>query len=319
MNDHINGMIDRYTNQGSGWTINRILRHFISINKYSPLTVRSYIKLPPIIQNKKATINMQNKDNKCFMYCLGRALDQNPEKKNLERVSKHLKNVCVELGLDKIKMPVSLKDIPKIENDFKLDINLFGFKGGDIYPLGKIKKSPAEQHKSMVNLLIVSNEKTNHYVLIKNFNRLCFKITKYERKKHICMNCIKNFSSEGRLEDHKLNCIKINGVQDIGMPKEGSCIEFKNLKNTLDVPFVIYADLESLLIPLEIDMKNNSQTTKTHEHIPCSYGYKVVCKLDDKLSVPYKTYKGEDCIEKFFEELFEEGNRIINCMNKYRN
>src|SRR6266581_953313 len=68
MNAHINGMIDRYTNQGSGWVINRIIRHFISVNRYMPLAAKSYIKLPPKIQNKKETINIQNKENKCFMY-----------------------------------------------------------------------------------------------------------------------------------------------------------------------------------------------------------------------------------------------------------
>src|SRR6266581_4213600 len=238
------------------------MRHFISVNRYMPLAAKSYIKLPPKIQNKKATINIQNKDNKCFMYCLGRALDPNPEKGKLERVSKHLKNVCTELGLDKIKMPVSIKNIPKIERDFNVDINLFGFIRGDIHLLSHVKETPG---KKMVNLLFTSNEETNHYVLIKDYNK------------------------------------------------------FRNLKNTLDVPFVIYADLESILIPLEIDTTNNSQTTKTHEHKPCSYGYKVVCKLDDKLSVPYKTYKGEDCIDMFFKSMFDEADRITECKNKFRN
>ena len=68
MNNHINGMIDRYTKQGSGWVINRILGHFIIVNRYLPLTAKSYIKLPPMIHNKKATINNQNKDDRCFMY-----------------------------------------------------------------------------------------------------------------------------------------------------------------------------------------------------------------------------------------------------------
>ena len=80
------------------------------------------------------------------------------------------------------------------------------------------------------------------------------------------MNCIQNFSSEERREDHKQNCIKINGSQAVELPKEGSYTEFKNLKNTLDIPFAIYADLESILVPLDIDEYNNSQTTKTHEH-----------------------------------------------------
>src|SRR6266568_96022 len=155
MNAHINGMIDRYPNQGSGWVINRIMRHFISVNRYMPLAAKSYIKLPPIIQNKKATINIQNKDNKCFMYCLGRALDPNPDKNHLEKVSKHLKNVCIDLGLDKIKMPVPLKNIPEIARMLNIDINVFGFNnGGDIFPLCKSKES----NKRMVNLLFTSNE-----------------------------------------------------------------------------------------------------------------------------------------------------------------
>ena len=310
MNNHINGMIDRYTKQGSGWVINRITRHFISLNRYMPLAAKSYIKLPPIIQNRKATINIQNKkDNKCFMYCLGRALDPNPEMINLERVSIHLKKVCVGLGLDKIKMPVSLKDIPKIEKAFNIDVNVFGFEGGDIHPLIKPKKSP---NKKMINLLFTSNEETNHYVWIKDFNKLCNKVTKCKNKKYFCMNCIWHFPSIEILEEHESNCI--NGTQAVEMPKEGSCITFSHLSSTLDVPFVIYADFESILIPLEIDAKLREQTTKTHEHIACSFGYKVVCKLDDNLSVPYKSYKGEDCVEKFYEALFDEADRITKCM-----
>ena len=108
--------------------------------------------------------------------------------------------------------------------------------------------------------------------------------------------------------------IRVNGKQAVEHPEEGSCIEFKNIKNTLDIPFVIYADMESILTPLEIDKNNISQTIKTHEHIPCTFGYKVVCKLDDKLSVPYKTYKGKDCIEKLYECLFDEDNIIIECI-----
>ena len=114
MNHHINRLIDRYTHRGSGWTINRVVGHYMNVNKYKPLAARSYILLPAAINNRKATINIQNKDDKCFMYCLGRALDPNPEKSNWERVSKHLKQVCVELGLDKIGIPVAITHISKI-------------------------------------------------------------------------------------------------------------------------------------------------------------------------------------------------------------
>ena len=142
--------IDRYTNAGSGWVIDEITRHYLSVGEYKPLAARSYIPLPPHIQNRKATINIKNDDDKCFMYCLGRVLDSNPEKNNLERVSKHLKKVCTDLGLDKIKMPVTVTDIPNIEKKFNISINLYSFDDDNgIYP---IKLSRKENVKHM-NLL----------------------------------------------------------------------------------------------------------------------------------------------------------------------
>ena len=82
------------------------------MNKYDPLAARNYIPLPAEIQNKKATINIQNNDNKCFIYCLGRSLDPASENNHLERVSKHLKDVCETLGLNNIKTPVNVQDLP---------------------------------------------------------------------------------------------------------------------------------------------------------------------------------------------------------------
>ena len=76
-----------------------IILQLLNIN---PLVGNSYVPLPECIQNRKATINITNDDNKCFMYCLGRALDPNPEMKHLERVSNHLKHVYEDLGLNKI-------------------------------------------------------------------------------------------------------------------------------------------------------------------------------------------------------------------------
>ena len=91
MRSEIEDRIDRFTMEGSGWAVIGVLNHDLHVNKYDPLAARSYIPLPSEIQNKKATINIQNSDDKCFIYCLGRALDPTPEKTNLERVSTHLK------------------------------------------------------------------------------------------------------------------------------------------------------------------------------------------------------------------------------------
>jgi len=304
MNQNINNRIDQFTNQGSGWTSEEVTGHFMSVHKYTPLAARSYIKLPNEIANKKATINIQNKDDKCFMYCLGRELDLYPEKHNLERVNKHLIDVCHKLGLDEIEMPVSMKDIPKIENKFNISINVFGHNGADIFPILLTKLTDVKH----INLLVTSNATINHYVLIKDFNRLCSNVTKHDGKKHFCMNCIQHFSSKDILESHKPNCMLVNGKQAVDLPKKDSKIKFTNLQRLVPVPFVIYADLEALLIPVQNCTPNNdkSYTLKTHKHEACSYGYKVVCSENDKFSKPFKKFRGEDNVYKFFEALFEE-------------
>ena len=93
MRSDIEVRIDRFTMEGSGWAVIGLLKHDLHVNKYDPLAARSYIPLPAEIQNKKATVNLKNDDDRCFIYCLGRALDPNPRTKyNLERVSSHLKN-----------------------------------------------------------------------------------------------------------------------------------------------------------------------------------------------------------------------------------
>ena len=125
MRSDIEVRIDRFTMGGSGWAVIGLLNHDLHVNKYDPLAARSYISLPAKIQNKKATVNLKNDDNKCFIYCLGCALDPNPEKNNLDRVSTHLKNVCETLGLNNIKTPVNVQDLLKIESQYNVSINLY--------------------------------------------------------------------------------------------------------------------------------------------------------------------------------------------------
>src|SRR3989454_192059 len=311
--------IDRFTNGGSGLRIHRITRNFINIYKYKPLRARGFIKLPDKINNKKATINIQNKDDKCFIYCLGRRFDPNPEKAHLERVNKHLKKVCSDLAFDKIKTPVTVKDIPKIEKEFDISINLFRHNEDcEIYPILLTKKVAIENKR--IDLLITSREDEHHYVWIKDFDKLNYQHTKHHGKKYFCKNCVQCFSSEEILEKHKPNCVVLNGAQAIDLPKEGSALEFKSLNKTITVPFVIYADLEALLTSLKKRENNKNDkesfTVKTHEHVTCSYGYKVVCLEDDKYSKPFKSYRGIDAVYKFFEDIFEEEKQIDEYMKE---
>ena len=260
MRSDIEIRIDRFTMEGSGWAVIGLLNHDLHVNKYDPLAARSYIPLPSEIQNKKATINIQNSDDKCFIYCLGRALDPTPEKKNLNCVSKHLRTVCESLGLNNIMTPVNEQELPKIESQFNISINLFSHSNSDIYPI-RITQSTAEKH---VDLLVTSNSETNHYVWIKNFNRLCFNVNKHGGKKFFCKHCIQHFTSEANLQKHIKDCIVLTKCQAIEMPAEGEVTKFKSFRETVKIPFVIYADLESILEKLTFAQQRTSDARLRH-------------------------------------------------------
>ena len=189
MRSDIEVRVDRFTMEGSGWAVIWLLNHDLHVNKYDPLATRRYIKLPAEIQNRSVTMNIQNTDDKCFIYCLGRALDPNAEPSKLERVSSHLKYVCETLGLNDIKTPVNVQDLPKIRSRYKVSMNSYGHSESNknptymnpiqIYPIHITQLIAAKR----IDLLVTTNTETNHYVWIKNFNKLCAGVTKNASKK----------------------------------------------------------------------------------------------------------------------------------------
>ena len=70
----IYGGIDEYNNNGSEWRFKSNDRLEIHTVEYNPTKGSSYIPLPDWITNKKAIVNIQNKDEKCFLWCVLRYL-----------------------------------------------------------------------------------------------------------------------------------------------------------------------------------------------------------------------------------------------------
>ena len=68
--------IQNFLGKGSGWIIDSVIYHNITISKYNHLAKSSYIKLPKELDHpRKGLINIQNiNDNECFKWCLVRYL-----------------------------------------------------------------------------------------------------------------------------------------------------------------------------------------------------------------------------------------------------
>ena len=58
--------LEEYQKNGSGWYFNEVVQLEIHIVEYNPTKGSSYIPLPDWISNKKAIVNIQNKDENAF-------------------------------------------------------------------------------------------------------------------------------------------------------------------------------------------------------------------------------------------------------------
>ena len=84
------------------------------LHKISLGRAGSYIDSPKLLKNKKATINLQNKDNGCFAYAVIASLNHDEIDNHLERVST-LKPYIHDYNWPGVYFPAKPKDWKKIE------------------------------------------------------------------------------------------------------------------------------------------------------------------------------------------------------------
>ena len=309
--------IAQWISEGSGWTVQSVDSHYLNIVKYEPMKGSSYIQLSNELRNpKKGLINMKNEDNECFRWCHIRHLNQ--QDKYPQRIKKSDKEYVNKLDYSGVEFPIAVKHYNRIEKQNSVNINVFGYENKQPYPI-YVSKEKYEDH---MELLLVTEKENKHYVLIKDFNRFMYSQTKHEHRKHFCMHCLQCFSSERVLSNHKDICIQVNGTQAIKMPnKDNNILKFNNFHKQQPVPFVIYADFESILEKIHGCKQdgNKSYTEAYQTHVDCGFGYKVVCCYDDKYTKPIQIYRGEKSVYKFMENILEEVKYCKRVMKKYFN
>lgn len=286
----------------------------MNIVEYQPLKGSSYIELPIELRNSmKGLINIKNNDNECFRWCHIRFL--NPQDSHSELIKRSDKHYLEKLDYSGIEFPIKINQYNKIEKQNEININVFGYENKQPYPIYVSK----EKYKNHMELLLITEKENKHYVLIKDFNRFMYNKTKHEHRKHFCMHCLQCFSSESVFNNHKDNCIQVNGTQAVKMPdKDKNIVKFNNFHKQQPVPFVIYADFEAITEKISGCQPNDdkSYTNAYQKHTDCGFGYKVVCCYDDKYSQPLKIHRGEKAVYTFMEYLLDEVKYCKKVMKK---
>ena len=156
--------------EGTGWRLHSVINLELHTVEWVPLKGSSYIELPRELKYKNAIVNMKNEDNRCFIWCVLRALY--PVKKDKYRIDKTLKSKIETLNTTGIKYPVSLSDINKFEClNSNISITVFGYNEKDkVFPL---RISEHSNRSCKIKLLLVEKGGVSHYCLIKNLVGWC--------------------------------------------------------------------------------------------------------------------------------------------------
>ena len=306
--------------EGSGWIFVEIENLTLHTCTYDPLRAGSYINLPKELKGKNAIINMKNEGDKCFLWCVLRALY--PTDKHAERIDKHLKSKEYTLNMDGITYPVDFRGIDKFEKQNpEISITVLGYNEDEkVYPL-KLSKYTGCEHD--IILLLIKDGNNSHYCLVKNISALLYsQINKHKEKHHFCLNCFNGFNTPESLNKHKEYCYN-NKCVKINMPPTGSFLEFKNFVHSEKAPFAIYADFESLIKPLDVcdPDPNKSYTKKYQKHEPVSFCY-YIKSFDEsvyksKLRSYIKTREQDaDAMDTFINWLESDVREIANLENK---
>ena len=202
----------------------------------------SYLPLPDWIARKKAIVNPHNDNEECFKWSVIAA--ENVGMKDPQRVS-NLRKFTDNYDWSGLEFPFSIKDIGKFETRNNISVNVLAVEGRYIYIHRKGRRMGRE-----INLRMVSKDGIRHYTAIKSLSRLLSsKISYTKRKQHFCMNCLQGFTQESSRDQHQVYC-KDNESVRVEMPKQGSAFKFKDGQNQFKVPFIMYADFESILEPM---------------------------------------------------------------------
>ena len=184
--------------------------------------------------------------------------------------------------------------------------NLLAIEGKQIYICRK-----AGNYERIINLMLITGNNRKHNVAIKSLSRLLScQNTKHKGKEYFYMNCLQGFNEESSRDEHLNYCINNESVK-VEMPHKKPIVQYSHGQFQFKVPFIMYADFESILEPIH-GPENNPRISSTrgiNNHVPS--GWCVRSKFAyGKVENPFKLYHGEDSVKKFCDNVIGEAHYL---------
>ena len=321
-----NNSMEEFCNSGSNWVFNRAVAFDVEITALRPVLIgtnpntygfkKRYKKSENVdvlnlkeLRNTKYIFNPNNKDQKCFLYCLHHFLT------TVKNYKKNFKQFEKSLNLKNISFPITIPHIKKFMNQNKnlnIKINiLLRHTNKEIYPY----EYGIGDGKCFMNLLLLYRQMGAkcHFLLILDLNKFLRKVypnNSYEKKIY-CENCLNHFYSVKFAEEHKKLCC-LNKPRTELTPKNPK-IEFKNRKNQIPLEYIAFLDFECILpkqgVVCEECTHLRCKCDRSYTHIttnqePITYSF-IILDMQSKV-IHKKTYSGVDAADHFVDHLLKE-------------
>ena len=165
--------------------------HKINLNKGG-----SYINSPKWLKNKKATINPENNDDKCFQYAITVALIHEQIKRDSQRITK-IKHFIYQDSWREINFLSNKKDWEKFElNDKSIVLNILHLPHNTEKIRHAYKSKYNLEPENQVILLMITDGEKWHYLALKKMSALLKGITPNHDGDFYCLNCFQSFRTE---------------------------------------------------------------------------------------------------------------------------
>ena len=261
---HMKEQIENPALLNSRFVFDEVLFTNVNFHQLNLMRGSSYLPLPNWLAGKKAIINPCNEDQEFFKWAVIAASRWEDIDSHPERIFK-LKRFENDFDWTGIGFPVSLRDIKKFESGNQISVNLLAIEGKQIYICSK-----GGNHERIINLMIICESNRKHYVAIKSSSRLLSsKNTKHKRKEYFCNNCLQRFKEESSRNEHTAYCIDNESVK-VEMPHKNPIVQYSDGQFQFKVPFITYADFESILEPIQGPGNNPtiSSMRGINNHVP---------------------------------------------------
>ena len=210
----------------------------------------SYILLPDWLAKKKAIIHPKNSDLECFKWTVIAAMRWEETGRDHQRISK-LRRYEDDFDWDGIKFPASIRAIKRFESGNEITINILALEDKKVYISRKGK-----EYDRVANLMLITDHNKKHYVTIKSLKRLLSRQnSKHKESQHFYTNCLQGSAEQKSRDEHYVYCRSNEAVRK-EMPNKKPIVEYSDGQYQFKVAFIMYADFESILEPIQ-DASNN--------------------------------------------------------------